>query len=154
MAISEEICRRLQCIGVCLGGDSNNRLRSDRMVYQRFIPLDHLLPHASAIVHHGGIGTAAAAIEYGIPQLIIPRVFMQPWNAHWLKLLRVCRVLDPKSYTADEGTAALRELMTNPKYARAAKTYAARCNPAESLRRVCAYFAMPNALAKLKLNAL
>lgn len=35
-----------------------------------YLPLSQLLPTTSAIIHHGGIGTFAAAAAYGVPQLI------------------------------------------------------------------------------------
>ncbi|MFI9203892.1 nucleotide disphospho-sugar-binding domain-containing protein [Streptomyces sp. NPDC053048] len=35
-----------------------------------YLPLDHLLPTCSAIVHHGSIGTLAAASTQGVPQLV------------------------------------------------------------------------------------
>jgi UDP:flavonoid glycosyltransferase YjiC (YdhE family) len=44
-------------------------------------PFDRLLPRASAIVHHGGIGTVACAIAAGIPQLVCPLAYDQFDNA-------------------------------------------------------------------------
>ena len=40
-----------------------------------------LLPHCSAIVHHGGIGTTSQALAAGIPQIIRPLAFDQFDNA-------------------------------------------------------------------------
>jgi rhamnosyltransferase subunit B len=40
-----------------------------------------LLPQVAALVHHGGIGTTAAALAAGIPQLIAPFAFDQFDNA-------------------------------------------------------------------------
>lgn len=37
-----------------------------------FVPLNALLPTCAAIVHHGGGGTFAGAVEHGVPQLISP----------------------------------------------------------------------------------
>jgi sterol 3beta-glucosyltransferase len=39
-------------------------------------PLPHswLLPHCSGIVHHGGFGTTAAGMQYGLPALVIPHI--------------------------------------------------------------------------------
>jgi UDP:flavonoid glycosyltransferase YjiC (YdhE family) len=37
-----------------------------------WIPLNHALPGATAIVHHGGAGTVLAALGAGIPQLMVP----------------------------------------------------------------------------------
>jgi UDP:flavonoid glycosyltransferase YjiC (YdhE family) len=45
-----------------------------------FAPLDALLPTCAAIVHSGGAGTFAAALEHGVPQLIIPNTyFAEKW---------------------------------------------------------------------------
>jgi len=46
-----------------------------------YVPLDQVLPHCSAIVHHGGIGTTAAAIAAGCPQVVLPMAFDQFHNA-------------------------------------------------------------------------
>jgi glycosyltransferase len=35
-----------------------------------WVPLTHLLPTCSAIIHHGGPGTFAAAVAHGVPQLV------------------------------------------------------------------------------------
>ena len=59
-----------------------------------YVAFSRLLPHCSAIVHHGGIGTTAQALAAGIPQLIRPMAFDQFDNAqrierlecgHWLR---------------------------------------------------------------------
>jgi glycosyltransferase (activator-dependent family) len=45
-----------------------------------FVPLNVLLPSCSAIVHSGGAGTFAAAVEHGVPQLIVPNTyFSERW---------------------------------------------------------------------------
>ncbi|GAA2719528.1 MULTISPECIES: activator-dependent family glycosyltransferase [Streptomyces] len=36
-----------------------------------FVPLNDLLPTCAAVVHHGGVGTKAAAELHGVPQLIL-----------------------------------------------------------------------------------
>jgi glycosyltransferase (activator-dependent family) len=45
-----------------------------------FVPLNVLLPTCSAIIHHGGAGTFAAAVEHGVPQLIVPSSW---WSERW-----------------------------------------------------------------------
>lgn len=60
-----------------------------------FLPLSRLLPCASALVHHGGIGSAAAALAAGVPQLVIPFAHDQPDNAARLVRLGVAAVLSP-----------------------------------------------------------
>jgi UDP:flavonoid glycosyltransferase YjiC (YdhE family) len=44
------------------------------------VPHEKLFPRCSAIVHHGGAGTTAAAARAGVPQIIVPHLFDQ---FHW-----------------------------------------------------------------------
>jgi UDP:flavonoid glycosyltransferase YjiC (YdhE family) len=37
-----------------------------------WVPLAAVLPHAAAVVHHGGAGTVLGALAAGIPQLVVP----------------------------------------------------------------------------------
>ncbi|QJX00935.1 glycosyltransferase [Frigoriglobus tundricola] len=46
-----------------------------------FAPFRQLLPLCGAMVHHGGVGTTAAALEAGCPQLVVPLAWDQPDNA-------------------------------------------------------------------------
>lgn len=46
-----------------------------------FAPFRHLLPLCAAVVHHGGVGTTAAALEAACPQLVLPLAWDQPDNA-------------------------------------------------------------------------
>lgn len=36
------------------------------------VPLDRVLPHATAVVHHGGAGSVLGALAAGVPQLVTP----------------------------------------------------------------------------------
>jgi rhamnosyltransferase subunit B len=51
------------------------------ILVRSYVPLSRLLSGASAIVHHGGIGTVSQALAAGIPQLITPFVYDQFDNA-------------------------------------------------------------------------
>jgi rhamnosyltransferase subunit B len=53
----------------------------DRLRVRRFVPMRTLLPRCRALVHHGGIGTAALAFEAGIPQVVTPFAHDQFDNA-------------------------------------------------------------------------
>ncbi len=46
-----------------------------------FAPFRQLLPLCGSVVHHGGVGTTAAALEAGCPQLVLPLAWDQPDNA-------------------------------------------------------------------------
>ena len=74
-----------------------------------YLPLSQVLPRASALVHHGGIGTAAQGLAAGVPQLVMPMTFDQPDNVSRLNRLGVARSLPPEAF---EPAAIVRELET------------------------------------------
>ncbi|WP_129308639.1 nucleotide disphospho-sugar-binding domain-containing protein [Streptomyces sp. L2] len=45
----------------------------DRVEVAEAVPMHLLLAGADAVVHHGGAGTALAAVHCGVPQLVLPR---------------------------------------------------------------------------------
>ncbi|KVX70193.1 glycosyltransferase [Burkholderia stagnalis] len=51
------------------------------LLVRRFVPMRTLLPRCCALVHHGGIGTAALAYEAGIAQVVTPFAHDQFDNA-------------------------------------------------------------------------
>lgn len=68
------------------------------------LPFDRLLPQAAALIHHGGIGTTAAALAAGIPQLIVPFAFDQFDNAAravQLGVGRWCATRHPERWHAE-----------------------------------------------------
>jgi UDP:flavonoid glycosyltransferase YjiC (YdhE family) len=77
-----------------------------------FAPFRHLLPLCAAVVHHGGIGTTAAALSAGTPQLVLPLAWDQPDNAGRLQRLGVGIRLGPRHRTAGHLARALARLMT------------------------------------------
>jgi len=44
-------------------------------------PHEWLLPRMAAVVHHGGSGTTAAALRSGVPSIVVPMGFDQPYWA-------------------------------------------------------------------------
>ena len=67
------------------------------------LPFDRLLPQVAALVHHGGIGTTAAALAAGVPQLIAPFAFDQFDNAARIVRLGVgqgCATRHPERWRA------------------------------------------------------
>jgi sterol 3beta-glucosyltransferase len=52
-------------------------------------PHDWLLPRVAVAVHHGGVGTVAAALRAGVPQVVRPFLGDQPFWADRLHLLGV-----------------------------------------------------------------
>lgn len=60
-----------------------------------YAPFGALLPRVAALVHHGGIGTAAQALAAGIPHVVAPFAHDQPDNAARLRRIGVARVVKP-----------------------------------------------------------
>jgi sterol 3beta-glucosyltransferase len=71
--------------GILLSGNSGFRFDEDEnLLTIDAAPHSLLFPHGKGIVHHGGVGTMAAAIKSGKPQLIIPFSVDQPFWANRL----------------------------------------------------------------------
>lgn len=81
-----------------------------------YAPHAALFPHASAIVHHGGVGTSAEALHAGKPMLVVPHGFDQPDNAARLQRLGVAEVLPAARYRADRAARLLDALQRRPDY--------------------------------------
>jgi UDP:flavonoid glycosyltransferase YjiC (YdhE family) len=48
---------------------------------ERFVPQDDVLPHAAAVLCHGGSGTTIGALAAGVPAVVTPIFADQPHNA-------------------------------------------------------------------------
>ena len=90
-----------------------------------YVELETLLPHAALIVHHGGLGTTARALQAGIPQLISPIGFDQPDNGHRVELLGAGRVVPRESLSGAVFARAVRELLADRATATRLPYYAA-----------------------------
>ena len=100
-AAAADACRRLGRRGVLLTRYPEQlpaRLPAG-VLHADYAPFSAVLPRAAALVHHGGIGTAAQALGAGRPQLVMPMAFDQPDNAARLERLGVARTLAPAHFT-------------------------------------------------------
>jgi UDP:flavonoid glycosyltransferase YjiC (YdhE family) len=82
-----------------------------RMRHCAFAPFRQLLPLCAAIVHHGGIGTTAAALEAGCPQLVLPLAWDQPDNAVRVARLGAGLTLGPRRRSSGHVSDALARLI-------------------------------------------
>lgn len=68
------------------------------VLHRPFVPLRWLLPQCHSIIHHGGIGTVAAALETATPQVILPIAHDHFFNAKRVQELHAgIEVLDLNS---------------------------------------------------------
>ena len=95
-----------------------------------FVPLSKLLPHAAAVIHHGGMGTLGQAIAAGVPQLTVPMALDQFDNSRRLHSLGVSANVRPADYRPARITPVLKKLLESPEVADRCRYYA-DCQRAE-----------------------
>jgi sterol 3beta-glucosyltransferase len=78
------------------------------------IPHAWLFPRAAAVVHHGGAGTTAAGLRAGVPSIVVPFNFDQPfWGQRVHKLGVGPRPIPRSRLTVDRLAQAIQEVVTN-----------------------------------------
>jgi UDP:flavonoid glycosyltransferase YjiC (YdhE family) len=107
-----------------------------------FLPLSSVLPTCALTVHHGGSGTTAAPLHYGVPQLVLPSFADNPMSADRVARRGVGLSQDPATATASGLRMLVRRLLDEPSFARAAAEVAAEMadqpSPASVLDRAVA----------------
>lgn len=78
----------------------------------RFFPIEAALPHASVLVHHGGIGFTAHALRAGVPSVVIPHFFDQPYNAYHAKRHGAAVTIRLGAFNCESLTAALKTMVS------------------------------------------
>jgi len=92
-----------------------------------FAPFAALFPECAAVVHHGGVGTTAAALAAGTPQVVLPFAFDQEDNGDRVTRLGVGECVKPRRISAKTLTAALRKVLS-PEVADRCRALAPRCS--------------------------
>lgn len=102
-----------------------------------YLPFSRILPHCSAIVHPGGIGTMAQAIKAGIPQLVVPHAHDQPDNAFRIERLGLGISIYPERYQAASVARALKQLLTSSQIGTRCADYAERIDSQAAVNQAC-----------------
>ena len=86
------------------------------------VPHEWLFPKMTAVVHHGGAGTTAAAFKAGVPSIVIPFSFDQPfWGNRVFKLGAGPKPIPRKKLTVDKLASAIDLVINSKKYSMTAK---------------------------------
>ena len=85
-----------------------------------FLPLSSFLPTCALIVHHGGSGTTAAPLHYGVPQLVLPSFADNHMSAKRVVDRGVGLSHDPTTVDAATVRASVQRLLGEPAFAIAA----------------------------------
>ena len=111
-----DACIRLRARGVLISASPEQLPAETPPPVRAFAhaPFGELLPRAKAIVHHGGIGTAAQALRAGIAQVVVPLAYDQPDNAARLCRLGVASTLSPRRLDGAHLSQTLRGLLARP----------------------------------------
>ncbi len=106
-----DCCSRLGRRGVFSSPHQADRPERSDLLQVDYAELGLLLPHAALLVHHGGIGTVARAIEAGIPQIVSPLTYDQPDNARRVERLGLGALLERANLNGDSLAAQAEELL-------------------------------------------
>jgi MGT family glycosyltransferase len=88
---------------------------------ERFVPQDEVLPHAAAILHHGGSGTTLGALAAGIPMVVTPMFADQPFNAERVAATGAGLALPTRGATPEDIRQALRRVLDDASFRQAAE---------------------------------
>ncbi len=112
---------------VAHGGGLSDReaasLPGDPLV-RAFLPQTRVLQHCSAAILHGGFNTVLDALAAGIPIVAVPLGFEQPATAARLARVGAARVVSSRDAGRGALEPALRRVLTDPGYRRAARLFA------------------------------
>ncbi|MGV3525475.1 MAG: glycosyltransferase [Candidatus Sericytochromatia bacterium] len=90
----------------------------ERFFEMESVPHDWLFPRLSAVVHHGGAGTTAAALRAGKPAVVCPLTADQPFWARRMQQLGVAPAPLPlRRLTPTALVQALKQLRAEPAFA-------------------------------------
>ena len=134
--------RRLGKRALLLAGDRRN-LPAGTLVNDTdvaafdYLPYHAVMPHASCIVHQGGIGTTGQALRAGRPVLIVPSGYDTPDNARRCVELGVARMLPRHRYTVDSVERALSEILDRHGLARRAQEVGSRVRAESGTANAC-----------------
>jgi rhamnosyltransferase subunit B len=105
--------------------------------YFGYVPHTLLLPRAAAIIHQGGIGTMAKALLAGIPQIIVPTNFDQPYNGAKMQEMGTGAMVRRRAYRPERVAATLKRLLDWPAVAEQCRQYAAKMRREDGAGKLC-----------------
>lgn len=92
---------------------------------ERFVPQDDVIPHAAAVLCHGGSGTVLGTLATGVPMLVTPMFADQPHNAERIAELGAGLNVPMSAATPDTVRDALTRVCEEPSFRSAAQAIAA-----------------------------
>lgn len=109
----------------------------ESILWQPYVPLSKLLPHAAAIVHHGGIGTTAEALHAGVPQLVAPFAWDQFNNGARVAALGAGEVIYASRLSAQKLEQKLQGILASHEMRSKCESVAARFSSRTGPEEIC-----------------
>jgi UDP:flavonoid glycosyltransferase YjiC (YdhE family) len=97
----------------------------DSVHIERWVPQADVMPHAAAMVGHGGSGSTLMAMAAGVPLAVVPLFADQPYNARRIAQIGAGIALEGGIEAVTELPRALRALLEESRYRRQAQRVAA-----------------------------
>jgi rhamnosyltransferase subunit B len=122
-----------------VGTDARNvpQTQSASVCVARYAPYSKLFPRASLIVHQGGVGTTAQAMQAGRPMLVMPYSHDQPDNARRMRRLGVAGVIRRQDYTAERAARRIRRILRHARFAERAAEVGEQLRRENGLAHTC-----------------
>jgi rhamnosyltransferase subunit B len=92
----------------------------DQIFVTAYAPFSLILPRASVMVHHGGIGTTSQCLAAGIPQLVVHMTLDQPDNAARIERLGVGLSIGISRLKEESLNSLLKRCLTDKKISKRA----------------------------------
>ncbi len=106
-----------------IGGDLSMELLGDvpaNVHVERFVPQDEILPHARAVLCHGGSGTVIGTLAAGVPMVVAPMFADQKNNAVRVAAIGAGVALPPRNESAQDLRSALSDVLARESFREAA----------------------------------
>jgi UDP:flavonoid glycosyltransferase YjiC (YdhE family) len=91
---------------------------------ERFVPQDDVVPHAAAVLCHGGSGTVVGALAAGVPMVVAPMFADQPHNAARVAAIGAGLAMPTHDVTAAQLRAALTRVLQEASFREASQRIA------------------------------
>jgi rhamnosyltransferase subunit B len=115
--LSEKITKKLGLRFIFISNTLKIKLdkTENNFLVAKSLSLHELLPKVKGIIHHGGIGTSAFALNSGIPQLSIPQGADQFTNARLIEGLGVGLEIKFEQLNEENYESAIKQLIADKK---------------------------------------
>jgi len=102
-----------------------------------YVPFSQVLPRASLLVYHGGIGTLAQGIKASVPHLVVPHGYDQ-FDSGWrIEQLGLGRSIPEGRYRARRVARAIEEILGDAGAPARRRAYAERISSTDAVSRAC-----------------